>query len=57
MVLVGVSAGTAAQSAITYGGGSPFGILYFTNKVGLAPVKMGEVLEDDRKGTEGLQYE
>lgn len=61
VVLVGVSAGTAIQSSITYGGGSSFGILYFTSSVGLAPKSVkdftnGSGLEDLRNGTEGLQY-
>lgn len=58
VVVVGVSAGTAIQSAVSYGGGSSFGILYFSNLVGLAPnsITDGHGLDDVRNGTEGLQY-
>jgi cyanophycinase len=58
VILVGVSAGTAVQSKITYGGGSPFGILYFTNSAGLAPnsIADGNGLDDVRNGTDCLQY-
>jgi len=49
IILVGVSAGTAIHSKITYGGGSPFGILYFINSVGLAPNKVA-----DGEGEHGL---
>ena len=58
VILVGVSAGTAVQSRISYGGGSPFGILYFTNSVGLAPNNLadGHGLDDVRNGTDCLQY-
>lgn len=41
VVIIGVSAGTAFQSLITYGGGSSFGHLYFSQTVGLAPNKIG----------------
>jgi cyanophycinase len=59
VVLIGVSAGTAIQSVNTYGGGSSFGILYFSNSVGLAPnpVKDGNGLDDVRNGTDCLQWE
>lgn len=58
VVLIGVSAGTAIQSKTTYGGGSSFGILYFSNSVGLAPntVADGHGLDDVRNGTDCLQY-
>lgn len=58
VVLIGVSAGTAIQSAISYGGGSSFGILYFSNLVGLAPNSIvdGNGLDDARNGTDCLQY-
>lgn len=59
VILVGVSAGTAVQSKTIYGGGSPFGILYFSNLVGLAPnsISSGNGLNDVRNGTDCLQYE
>ena len=44
VVIIGVSAGTAFQTVNTFGGGSSFGILYFSNLVGLAPNKIGEGL-------------
>jgi cyanophycinase len=59
VVLIGVSAGTAIQSTIMYGGGSSFGILYFSNSLGLAPnsIASGNGLNDMRNGTDCLQYE
>lgn len=59
VIVVGVSAGTAVNSKIIYGGGSSFGILYFSNSVGLAPnsVANGAGLDDLRNGTDCLQYE
>jgi len=58
VILVGVSAGTAVQAKTTYGGGSSFGILYFSNLVGLAYNKVadGHGLDDVRNGTDCLQY-
>lgn len=58
VVIVGVSAGTAIQSKVAYGGGSSFGILYFSTLVGLAPNKIadGNGLDDVRNGTDCLQY-
>ena len=58
VILVGVSAGTAVQSKYTFGGGSSFGILYFTNSPGLAPlpVSLNQGLYDFRNGTDCLQY-
>lgn len=58
-IVVGVSAGTTVQSKYSYGGGSSFGILYFTNSAGLAPItiQQNEGMVDLRKGTESLQYE
>lgn len=58
-LLVGVSAGTTIQSKYSYGGGSSFGILYFTNSQGLAPlsISQNEGMVDSRTGTESLQYE
>jgi cyanophycinase len=58
VIIVGVSAGTAVQSKYTYGGGSSFGILYFTNNPGLAPlpIEYKDGLEDTRNGTDCLQY-
>jgi hypothetical protein len=41
-IVVGVSAGTTVQSKYSYGGGSSFGILYFTNSVGLAPLTIAQ---------------
>lgn len=59
VVIVGVSAGTAIQTPVIYGGGSSFGILYFSNLVGLAPnsIASGNGLNDVRNGTDCLQYE
>ena len=59
VILVGVSAGTAVQSRVIYGGGSSFGILYFSNFVGLDPHNIGDPsgFNDLRNGTKGLQYE
>jgi cyanophycinase-like exopeptidase len=63
VILGGTSAGTAIMSSPSYGGGSPFGQLYFSQLVGLAPkeVKDGAIggtgLHDVRNGTSGLQYE
>ena len=59
VILVGVSAGTAVQSQIIFGGGSSFGILYFANSIGLAPNNLadGNGLNDMRNGSKGLQYE
>ena len=57
-IVVGVSAGTTIQSKYSYGGGSSFGILYFTNSLGLAPlsISQNEGMVDSRTGTESLQY-
>lgn len=57
-ILVTVSAGTAAMTSTTYGGGSPFGILYFANAQGLAPlsVKDNYGMNDMRNGSDCLQY-
>ena len=56
---MGVSAGTAIQTPVIYGGGSSFGILYFSNLVGLAPnsIASGNGLNDLRNGTDCLQFE
>lgn len=56
-ILVTVSAGTAAMGRSTFGGGSPFGHLYFANQVGLAPLKISDNhgLSDLRNGTDCLQ--
>ncbi|MFM7857006.1 MAG: hypothetical protein ACKO96_35055 [Flammeovirgaceae bacterium] len=55
VVIIGVSAGTAFQSLLTFGGGSSFGQLYFSQLVGLSPNKIGEEFEDIRNGTDCLQ--
>lgn len=63
VILGGTSAGTMIWSNPAYGGGSPFGHLYFSQSVGLAPKKIsdgaigGTGLDDVRNGTSGLQYE
>jgi cyanophycinase len=62
VVWSGTSAGTAIMSSPTFGDGIPYGHIYFTNKVGLAPKKVsdgavgGTGLSDTRNGTSGLQY-
>lgn len=58
-ILVTVSAGTAAMASTTYGGGSPFGILYFSRSQGLAPlsVKDNYGMNDIRNGSDCLQYD
>ncbi len=62
VILGGTSAGTMIWSNPAYGGGSPFGHLYFSQSVGLAPKKIsdgavgGTGLDDVRNGTSGLQY-
>lgn len=56
-VLVGTAAGSDVMASTIYGGGSPFGHLYFANSVGLAPntLKEGKGLQDTRNGTGCLQ--
>jgi cyanophycinase len=56
-IVVGVSAGTAALTKTVYGGGSSFGMLYFSNSVGLASntIASGNGVEDRRNGTNCLQ--
>ena len=44
------------MSKITYGSGTPFGYLYFSNAVGLAQKNIGDDLSDNRKGKNSLQY-
>lgn len=56
-ILVTVSAGTAAMAPVTYGGGSPFGVLYFSNSKGLAPLAVADNhgMSDIRNGTDCLE--
>ena len=56
--MVSVSAGTAALSKLIFGGGSPFGIMYFSQSKGLAKnsIASGNGMNDVRNGTKGLQY-
>lgn len=57
VILVTVSAGTAALGKMTFGGGSSFGQLYFANQVGLAPLSISDRhgMNDIRNGTDCLQ--
>jgi cyanophycinase len=62
VVWSGTSAGNAIMSNPTFGEGIPYGHIYFSNSVGLAPKKVndgavnGSGLSDTRNGTKGLQY-
>jgi cyanophycinase len=63
IIVSGSSAGSMVYADETYGYGSPYGVLYFANSVGLAPKTISDAdvngtnLADVRNGTNCTQYD